>query len=388
MFDAPLAARRCLSLDDEDGDTWALACEFARGSDRHAFALAVEPSGCREAVELAVAAPEEIAEMLELTRRDAAGQGFAVTEVELDQAEFRWRAEAALDARGVHDAESGLAGSAGDPGARGWPSDLLDDDGPAYHALEPIFRARLRSLPRPNKPKPVHGPNTGGLPAFDPDLLALAARWFADSGRPRTLPPKPARRRGTAPIFRLRVDLRDAKPPIWRRLEVPADITLARLHEVLQTAFGWDGGHLHVFETDYGDFGSPDSDLGHRSDQRATLEQVAGPGRKLTYLYDFGDDWRHVIAVEAEAPREAGIRYPRCTGGRRAGPPDDCGGIWGYQYLLGVLADPAHQEHAERLDWLGITDASQFDPAAFDRDLVNERLVPAARRAASPRSGR
>src|SRR5262249_20826704 len=160
---------------------------------------------------------------------------------------------------------------------------------------------------------------------------------------------------GTGPIFRLRVDIKGARPPIWRRLEVPADITLARLHNVLQTAFGWSDDHLHVFETSSGRYGQPSKDLAHRSDARGRLDQVAAQaGDKITYTYDFGDDWEHVITVEQVLAREPAVVYPRCTGGRRAGPPEDCGGIWGYDWLVAVLADPAHEEHGDRLDWLGL----------------------------------
>jgi hypothetical protein len=161
---------------------------------------------------------------------------------------------------------------------------------------------------------------------------------------------------------------------------VPMNITLFKLHGVLQAAFGWQDYHLHVFETDYGPFGEPDPDLDYRSDKSATLEQVAGPGDKITYTYDFGDSWDHTITVEQEAEREPKVFYPRCTGGRRAGPPEDSGGIWGYQELLRILADPAHEEHESRLDWLGLRDASEFDPAAFDMTAINADLGPRSRR--------
>ncbi|MEK8109127.1 plasmid pRiA4b ORF-3 family protein [Micromonospora sp. M12] len=109
-----------------------------------------------------------------------------------------------------------------------------------------------------------------------------------------------------------------AKPPIWRRLELPADTSLADLHHIIQVAFGWHDSHLHVFETAYGDFGVADRELGHRAEAPVTLEQVAsGVGDRLRYTYDFGDDWAHDIVVEHVLPRQP-IAYPRCTGGRRA----------------------------------------------------------------------
>jgi Plasmid pRiA4b ORF-3-like protein len=172
------------------------------------------------------------------------------------------------------------------------------------------------------------------------------------------------------------VGLRGAKPPIWRRLLVPADVSLARLHEVIQAAFGWHGGHMHVFETPYGDFGHADRELGHRAEAPVTLEQVAPQAKdKIRYTYDFGDDWVHEIVVEKVLDRDPAPAYPRCTGGRRAAPPDDCGGIWGYEELVEILADPRRPEHRERLEWLGLGEASQFDPAVFDVDEVNGALA-------------
>ena len=169
--------------------------------------------------------------------------------------------------------------------------------------------------------------------------------------------------------------LRGAKPPIWRRLEVPADISLARLHTVIQIAFGWDDSHLHVFETPYGSFGTADADLGHRSETSVTLEQVApAVNSKLRYTYDFGDDWEHDILVEKVLDHDETAAYPRCTGGRRAAPPDDCGGIWGYAELVEVLNDPADQEHNDRLEWLGLDAAAEFDPDRFDAEAVTRAL--------------
>jgi hypothetical protein len=250
------------------------------------------------------------------------------------------------------------------------------------------MRARLRVLPFSPRPKPPH-PTPDAL---DPAELLAALQQIAASTpfggamggarSRRTLPagPKlPAKRKtrdGPAPILQVRVDLRGTKPPVWRRLQVPADIPLSDLHQVLQVAFDWSSYHLHVFETAYGQFGSPDPELGIRSAKGVTLEQVASaPGTKLTYTYDFGDDWEHTINVEKTLPREQAAIYPRCTGGRRAAPPEDCGGIYGYQDLLDILADPTDDEHHDRLEWLGLQDAGQYDPAAFDSHHINKLLA-------------
>lgn len=94
----------------------------------------------------------------------------------------------------------------------------------------------------------------------------------------------------------------------------------------------------------------------------------------MTYTYDFGDNWEHVIAVESITPAAEGIAYPRCTSGRRAAPPEDCGGIWAYEALCEILADSENNEHAERLEWLGLTNASEFDPGAFDLAGIDRLL--------------
>jgi hypothetical protein len=189
------------------------------------------------------------------------------------------------------------------------------------------------------------------------------------------LPPKRKKSAVPAPIYQIKVGLRGAKPPIWRRLLVPADLSLDRLHDTIQSAFRWGGGHLHVFETPYGEFGRPDLEMAHRDEALVTLEQVAARVKdKIRYTYDFGDDWVHDIVVEKVLDRDPAVVYPCCSGGRRAAPPDDCGGIWGYEELVEVLADPRHPEHAERLEWLGLYDATQFDPAGFHVDEVNHAL--------------
>jgi hypothetical protein len=88
--------------------------------------------------------------------------------------------------------------------------------------------------------------------------------------------------------------------------------------------------------------------------------------RSLTYTYDFGDDWQHLMQVEELQNREASQVYPRCTAGCRSAPPEDCGGLWGYEHLLAVLADPSHEEHAERREQHPYFDSEEFDLAAAD----------------------
>jgi hypothetical protein len=172
-----------------------------------------------------------------------------------------------------------------------------------------------------------------------------------------------------APIYQLKISLRGAKPPIWRRIQVEARTTLADLHPIILVTMGWYGGHLYVFRVGDRLYGYPDPELGFTDARRLTLAGAVRTGMPLVHEYDFGDGWEHLITVEKELPAEKGVTYPRCLTGRRACPPEDCGGIWAYQELLEVLADPEHpdREQAEET-MLG------RDPASFEVDRVNERL--------------
>jgi hypothetical protein len=177
-------------------------------------------------------------------------------------------------------------------------------------------------------------------------------------------------------IYQLKVTLRHIKPPIWRRFHVPHEMTLGRLHQVLQLVMGWTDAHLHQFKVGkvyYGaaypeDFdGAPET----RNENKAKIsELVSRPREKCVYEYDFGDSWEHELVLEKILPPEPGVRYPRCLEGKRACPPEDCGGVWGYANLLEVIQDEDHPEHDEMLEWLG----EEFDPEKFDVKAVNKAL--------------
>jgi hypothetical protein len=132
---------------------------------------------------------------------------------------------------------------------------------------------------------------------------------------------------------------------------------------------------MWVFETPSGRYGVADGELRIGNAAAERLGQIAPrPEDRFGYTYDFGDEWEHDVLVEAVSDPEPDITYPRCLTGRRACPPEDCGGIWGYDDLLEILGDPAHEEHQDRLDWLGLDSADRFDPAAFDLAQVNAAL--------------
>lgn len=177
------------------------------------------------------------------------------------------------------------------------------------------------------------------------------------------------------PIYQIKVTLEDSKPPIWRRLLVRSDITLADLHRIIQAAMGWWGYHLHQFIVGRTYFGEPHPDyydyVDMHDERDVTLRQIA-PGEKFKfrYEYDFGDSWLHQVLVEKVLPPEPGRFYPVCIKGRRACPPEDVGGIWGYCGFLEAIRDPNHPEHEDYLEWIG----GEFDPEAFDLDEVNQAL--------------
>lgn len=175
-------------------------------------------------------------------------------------------------------------------------------------------------------------------------------------------------------IHQLKVTLTGTKPPVWRRIQVASSITLRRLHDVIQATMGWTQSHLYEFEIGGITFGepSPESDILVRSAKSTQLRRVApDAGASFSYLYDFGDNWQHHILVEKVLSSESGVRYPRCLTGRRACPPEDVGGVWGYQEFLEAIRDPEHDEHASMLEWVG----GGFDPEAFDLGAVNQDLA-------------
>ncbi|OHV56975.1 hypothetical protein BCD48_43530 [Pseudofrankia sp. BMG5.36] len=183
-----------------------------------------------------------------------------------------------------------------------------------------------------------------------------------------------------APVLRLRVTLTDTHDPeVWRRILVPAAIPLNRLHEVIQVAMGWQNYHLHEFTAGTGPdvvYGRPDPELPHLDDRAVTLATVvAEHGDRLGYTYDFGDYWRHEITVELHTTAKVNETYPACTAGEGACPPEDCGGTSGYEELRLILIDPDNDEHDDRLRWLGLTTAADFNPASLDLHDINVKLA-------------
>lgn len=187
---------------------------------------------------------------------------------------------------------------------------------------------------------------------------------------------KMAPRKKAQSVYQLKITLKDIRPPIWRRVHVHSDITLAQLHWVIQLAMGWTNSHLHSFSIQGIEYGVPMPDLGFdeldlQDEQLVKLSRlVPGEKFKFSYLYDFGDSWEHEVLVEKVLPREPDISYPVCIKAKRACPPEDCGGAWGYPEFLEVIKDPEHPEHEELLEWVG----GFFDPEEVELGEINAQL--------------
>jgi len=190
----------------------------------------------------------------------------------------------------------------------------------------------------------------------------------------------------TAPqaLLQLKVTLRGIRPPIWRRLLVADRITLAQLHDAIQAAFGWENYHLHVFVIDGEEYGprDPEGTVQVRSERIVLAGLGLEPKEKFRYVYDFGDDWVHDITVEKILTSDERLPNPVCLGGKRACPPEDCGGPWGYENLLDAMRDADHPRHQELSEWLD----GDWDPEWFSLDYVNACLT--ARFAPTPRPAR
>lgn len=198
--------------------------------------------------------------------------------------------------------------------------------------------------------------------------------WRAPSRTPApgTVPGTPA----PTSIHRLHVSLDEIEPPIWRRVEVPSDLSLHGLHRVLQDTMGWADYHLYLFEVDGVRYGEPDEEgwTDFADSAGISLAEVAGqPGKRFRYVYDFGDDWGHTLVVEAVEEPEADTRYLRCLDGARACPVEDSGGPFGHAELVEALRNPDAEGARELIEWAG----ADYDPEEFDIELVNDLLAGA-----------
>jgi hypothetical protein len=174
-------------------------------------------------------------------------------------------------------------------------------------------------------------------------------------------------------ILQFTITLLGIDPPVWRRIQVPAEYTFWDLHVAIQDSMGWLDCHLHMFS--FGKritIGIPDEE----DPRNKTLpgwdtyveEYFVSLGTRTLYDYDFGDGWRHDVLFEGILSRERGTKYPVCIGGARACPPEDCGGLGGYTDMISILRNPHHEEHRQMIGWLKghAKNYYPFDPERFE----------------------
>lgn len=173
-------------------------------------------------------------------------------------------------------------------------------------------------------------------------------------------------------VYQLHIQLNDITPTIWRRILTPASIRLDDLHRVLQTTIGWTNSHLHLFEAYSTNFAPLEFEIEEAQDSRIVQLQdiLKKEGSTIRYEYDFGDSWVHTLTLEKIVQFDGEVLVTQCIGGERSGPPEDCGGIVGFQQMLEVLRNPSHEEYIDLTEWLG----RKYDPAKFDLNKVNKQL--------------
>ena len=185
-------------------------------------------------------------------------------------------------------------------------------------------------------------------------------------------------------VYQIKVTLKGSRPPIWRRLLVPSSVTLDKFHVLLQITMGWSNYHLHLFVVNGQSYGEPGPhlDLEVMSEQKFRLDQILQREKdSMVYEYDFGDGWEHKIVLEKLLPYDSKMTLPICIKGKRACPPEDVGGSWGYYEFLLAIGDPSHPEHEEYVEWIG----GEFDPERFDIDDINAMLAQCFKRGPSGR---
>jgi hypothetical protein len=194
---------------------------------------------------------------------------------------------------------------------------------------------------------------------------------------------KPAKRqRFFRNILQLKITLVGIEPPIWRRMEIPENFNFAELHRAIRDAMGWIGMHLHAFmlPDENGKhtirvsrptgFGIPDPE--HFKDDKdfKVKKYLKKEGDYCLYEYDMGDSWMHVVEFEDYKVKEKGEKYPRCVDGKRACPPEDCGGTDGYETLLEALRDENHSEHEDMKAWMEENTVGDFAPEKFNPNRI------------------
>ena len=184
-------------------------------------------------------------------------------------------------------------------------------------------------------------------------------------------------------VYQFKVTLKGLKPALWRRIQVPETYSFWDLHVAVQDAMGWQDSHLHDFRVrnlhtrKKERIGIPDEDFdlkilpGWECDIR---DYFSIENSSATYVYDYGDNCEHTVKLEKILPRDEEMKYPRCTDGERACPPEYCGVIHGYKGFLEAIKDPTHEQHEDLLTWVGCNFQLEFfDPIKVRFDDPKKR---------------
>jgi len=177
-------------------------------------------------------------------------------------------------------------------------------------------------------------------------------------------------------VYVLRIQLEEISPLIWREVEVPDSLSLAALHEVIQQSMGWENYHLYEYLINGERYGvnDPDFDYGDPVNEAGKLkikDALKNQEDFINYCYDFGDSWQHTVILKSIKP--GNINKIKCLSGARSCPPEDVGGVWGYENLCEVMSNPEHEEYEDMCEWAG----EDFDPERFDLKQVNKNITSA-----------
>ncbi len=180
-------------------------------------------------------------------------------------------------------------------------------------------------------------------------------------------------------VYQFKITLKNISPPILRRIQVPESYSFWDLHVAIQDVMAWLDYHLHEFKIVNHSTGIK-VEIGIPDDEDFDMEREVLPGweqkiadyfsmenRVAYYDYDFGDSWEHTIKLEKILPRDKDTDYPKCIAGKRSCPPEDCGGVWGYEDFLEIINNPDHEEYEDMIQWAG----GAFDPEHFDKEEVS-----------------
>ncbi len=180
-----------------------------------------------------------------------------------------------------------------------------------------------------------------------------------------------------AKIYQIKISLRDSKPEIWRRVLISSNLLLPNLQNVIQIVMGWEDAHLHhfikgrVFYTNNVEKEKPLGGMNEVNYSNVKISELLQKEKQsIFYEYDFGDGWDHDVLLEKINDIGLVKGASVCITGENKCPPEDCGGMWGYENLLNIQKDPNHEEYEDCLEWLG----EGFNPSHFDKSGVNEAL--------------